>query len=260
MRAAPRACRSGCRPGGASDLARQAPAASPRLAWNSTVGLRKGGLRRRGAGGAEGTQNVFERRGDQLVCCLAGRLPGQPASRRGAVQPGPALKCVAQPRRVLGDLGVTSRDQSDGAAHEVDDHAADVRVGDVLAASEGGEPDRAVRLGPVEPARHVIRDARTGAAAHRRPNFVFTVGADPLDQRDVDLLAPAEVVVHEPAGDAGGTRDVLDRDLVVRALGEQRVRGVQDLLAPLFGSEAAELRRGAHKWALSVVGDPSRAC
>ena len=42
-------------------------------------------------------------------------------------------------------------------------------------------------------------------------------------------LASAEVVVHEPAGDAGGGGDVLDRDLVVGALGEQGVGCVEDL-------------------------------
>ena len=85
-------------------------------------------------------------------------------------------------------------------------------------------------------------------------------GAEPLEQRDVDLLAAAEVVVHEPAGDAGGARDVLDRDLVVAALGEQRVGGVEDLVAPLPGIEAAELRRRVHNASLNVVGDLSTAC
>ena len=62
-------------------------------------------------------------------------------------------------------------------------------------------------------------------------------------QPDVDLFAAAEVVVDQPAGDAGGAGDVLDRDLVVAALGEQRVGRVEDLFAPLAGVEAAELRR-----------------
>ena len=76
------------------------------------------------------------------------------------------------------------------------------------------------------------------------------MGAEPLEQRDVDLLAAAEVVVHEPPGDAGGARDVLDRDLVVAALGEQLVGRVEDLLAPPGGCEAAVLRRRAHKASL----------
>jgi hypothetical protein len=65
--------------------------------------------------------------------------------------------------------------------------------------------------------------------------------------------------VHEPAGDAGRAGDVLDGDLVVGALGEQRVGGVEDLVAPLAGVEAAVFRR-AHKASLIVVGDPSRDC
>ena len=48
--------------------------------------------------------------------------------------------------------------------------------------------------------------------------------------------------MHEPAGDTGGAGDVLDRDLVVAALGEQRVGRVEDLFAPLAGVEAAVLR------------------
>jgi hypothetical protein len=51
---------------------------------------------------------------------------------------------------------------------------------------------------------------------------VLGEGGEPFEQPDVDVLARAEVVVHEPAGDAGGAGDVLDRDLVVGALGEQR--------------------------------------
>jgi hypothetical protein len=62
--------------------------------------------------------------------------------------------------------------------------------------------------------------------------------------------------VHEPAGDAGGARDVLDRDLVVGALGEQRAGGVEDLFAPLGGIEAAVLRR-VRKGSLIVIGDLS---
>ena len=67
-------------------------------------------------GGAERAQDVFERGGEQLVCRLAGGLAAQPAPRRGPVEPGPALQRVAQPRRVLGDVGVKGREQRDGAA------------------------------------------------------------------------------------------------------------------------------------------------
>ena len=74
--------------------------------------------------------------------------------------------------------------------------------------------------------------ARALRPAGGRRSFL-ALGAEPLEQPDVDVLATAEVVVHEPAGDAGGARDVLDRDLVVGALGEQHVGGVEDLLAPL---------------------------
>jgi len=66
-------------------------------------------------------------------------------------------------------------------------------------------------------------------------------------------------VVHEAAGDAGGAGDVLDRDLVVGALGEQRVGGVEDLLATLLGAETAVFRR-ADNASLMIIGDWSRAC
>jgi hypothetical protein len=65
--------------------------------------------------------------------------------------------------------------------------------------------------------------------------------------------------VHEPAGDAGGGGDVLDRDLVIGALGEQRVGRVEDLLAPLAGVEAVVLGR-ANNGSLIVIGGSSRAC
>ena len=58
---------------------------------------------------------MFERRGEQLVRCLAAGLAAQPAKGRGPIQTGPALQCVAQARRVLGDVGVKGRDQRDRA-------------------------------------------------------------------------------------------------------------------------------------------------
>jgi hypothetical protein len=85
------------------------------------------------------------------------------------------------------------------------------------------------------------------------------LGAESFEQADVDVVATAEVVVHEPARDASRVGDVLDRDLIVGALGEQRVGGVEDLVASLLGIEAAVPRR-VHKWSLRVVGEPSRAC
>ena len=41
---------------------------------------------------AERAQDVLQRRGEQLVRRLAGCLPLQPAARRGAVEPSPALE------------------------------------------------------------------------------------------------------------------------------------------------------------------------
>ena len=83
--------------------------------------------------------------------------------------------------------------------------------------------------------------------------------AESLQQPDVDLLAAAEVVVDEAAGDAGRLRDVLDRDLVVAALGEQDVGRVEDLIAALPRVEAAEL--GVFIAAsLQPIGNPSTIC
>jgi hypothetical protein len=65
--------------------------------------------------------------------------------------------------------------------------------------------------------------------------------------------------VHEPAGDAGRAGDVLDGDLLVGALGEQRVGCVEDLLAPLRGVEAVVLGL-VDNGSLIVVGVPSRGC
>ena len=84
------------------------------------------------------------------------------------------------------------------------DHPPDVGVGDVLAARERAQIDRAVRLGPVEPARHRVGHARAGAAAHGHRELLLAHGAEPLEQSDVDFLAAAEVVVHEPPRDSGG--------------------------------------------------------
>ena len=98
-----------------------------------------------------------------------------------------------------------------------------------------------VRLASVQSSQRDTLSA-TRARALRpdgRPELFLALGAEPLEQPDVDVLAAAEVVVHEPAGDAGGAGDVLDRDLVVGALGEQRVGRVEDLVAPLAGVEAA---------------------
>ena len=132
--------------------------------------------------------------------CVASRVASPRSQRRVAarLRRGPALERVAQPRRVLGDVGVKRGEQRDGAAHEVGDDAPDLGVGDILAVRDRGEPDRAVGLGPVEPARHGVGHARPGAAARGRLEFVLALGAEPLEQRDVDVVATAEVVVHEP--------------------------------------------------------------
>ena len=115
------------------------------FAWIATArrwprGARRTAPVREGVGAslawrAPSAQDVLQCRGDQFVRRLAGGLPTQPAARRGAVQPGPAVERVAQPRRVLGDVGVVDGEQRDGAAHEVGDDARDVGVGDVLAAA-----------------------------------------------------------------------------------------------------------------------------
>ena len=110
-----------------------------------------------------------------------GWLAVQPASRRGAVEPGPAFErsaAAASPRRCRRE----KREQRDGAAHEGGDRAPDVGVGDVLAVRDRGEPDRAVGLGPVEPARHGVGHARAGAATRGRPELFLALGAEPLEQ------------------------------------------------------------------------------
>jgi hypothetical protein len=56
-------------------------------------------------------------------------------------------------------------------------------------------------------------------------------GGEPLQERDVDVLATAEDVVHKSSRDPGALRHVLDRDQAVAALGEQRVGVVEDLVA-----------------------------
>src|SRR4051812_8538783 len=81
-------------------------------------------------------------------------------------------------------------------------------------------------LGPVEPARDGVGRACTGAATRARWELVLALGAESVEQAEVDLPAASEVVILEPAGDTGRARDVLDRDLVAGALGEQRVGGV----------------------------------
>jgi len=95
--------------------------------------------------------------------------------------------------------------------------------------------------------------------ADGRAEVFFALGSETFQQRDVDVLAAAEVVMDEPAGDARGTCDVLDGDLVVGAFGEQFVGGVENLIAALTGVEAAVLRR-ADNGSLRVVGDLSRVC
>src|SRR3954454_23969471 len=178
-----------------------------RARWNDAESTRRSALAWRGSS-AECAQDVLERRGEQLARCLTGGLPLQPASRRGPVEAGPAFERVTQPRRVLGDVGVKGCEQRDGAAYEVARDAPHLGVGNVLAVRHRGEPDRAVGLGPVQPARHGIGHPRTCAATYGCPELFLASGGQSLEQPDVDLLASAEVVVHEPAGDGGGARDV----------------------------------------------------
>ena len=68
-----------------------------------------------------------------------------------------------------------------------------------------------VRLASVQSSqRETLSSTRARAVGHRWPEPLLAHGAEPFEQRDVDLFATAEVVVHESAGDAGGARDVLD--------------------------------------------------
>src|SRR3954452_22773852 len=86
---------------------------------------------------------------------------------------------------------------------------------------------------------------------------MFALGSESFEQPDVDVLAAAEVVMHEPARDAGGLCDVLDGDLVVGPVGEEHAGGVQDLIVPLAGVEAAVLPRRGHNASLSLIGGQS---
>ena len=56
------------------------------------------------------------------------------------------------------------------------------------------------RFAPVQSSQRDTLSATraAGAAARGRPEFVLALGAEPLEQRDIDIVAPAEVVVHEP--------------------------------------------------------------
>ena len=60
------------------------------------------------------------------------------------------------------------------------------------------------------------------------------------------MLASAEVVVHQPARNAGRTRDVLNPDRVVAMLGEQGFGCVEDLSSPFRGFQTVVSRCHAH--------------
>ena len=143
--------------------------------------------------------------------------------------------------------------------HEVGDDAPHVGVGDVLAAGDRGQVDRCGSLGPVQPARHGVGHARAGAATRPVGEDGPRVGRRSARAARCRRPCAAEVVVHEPAGDAGAARDVLDRDLVVGALGEQRVGRVEDLVAPLPGVRRLYLGEFI-RHSIRVIGGPSRVC
>jgi len=63
--------------------------------------------------------------------------------------------------------------------------------------------------------------------------------------------------MHEAARDTGGLRNVLDRDLLVPALGEQRVGGVEDLVAMLVRAQAMVFRRVVQTATVRKFGGPS---
>ena len=96
-------------------------------------------MRRLGGGGAPKVRRMCSSV-EASSSCVASRVASPRSQRRVAARlsAGPALERVAQPRRVLGDVGVVSGDQRDGAAHEVGDDAPYVGVGDVLAAGDRG--------------------------------------------------------------------------------------------------------------------------
>src|SRR5688572_873143 len=79
------------------------------------------------------------------------------------------------------------------------------------------------------------------------PQRFFPGGGEPFEQRNVDLRASPEVVMHQAARDTGRTCDVLDRDLLVAPFDEQVVGRVEHLLTPLRGVQAAALRSSAHR-------------
>ena len=148
---------------------------------------------------------------------------------------------------------------------------------DAARTARAGEPRVAQGRRPGGAAPHHLAWLDTPACDHRRPRPRDPLGravqrrgravgrprrleaaARPSAGLPPALLAAAEVVVHEPPGDAGGVGDLLDRDLVVAALGEQRVGGVEDLLAPLARVEPAVARGRAHKPILNIIDDTSR--
>ena len=187
---------------------------------------------------AEGAQDVLERGGEQFVRGLAGCLAAQPAPGGGAVEPGPALEAW----RSRGESSAMSAWKAASCATARRTRSATTRLtsGSAMSSPCAIVASQIVRLASVQSSQRDTESAtRARALRPRAAAAAPRAGRRAVRAADVDLLASAEVVVHEPAGDPGGARDVLDRDLVVGALGEQRVGCVEDLLAPLPGAEAA---------------------
>ena len=81
-----------------------------------------------------------------------------------------------------------------------------------------------------------------------------------LEGGDEEVLLGREVVVEQALGDAGGAGDLLDRDLVVGALGEQAGAGGEQLLAPGVGAEPAFRRSAPLAAGYSLLTDQFNSC
>ena len=99
--------------------------------------------------------------------------------------------------------------------------------------------------GSIPPPRDRVLHSRTSGTTDGWAQLFLTAGADSFQEREVHLLPTAEVVMHEPACHTSGGRDVLDGGPLIAALGEQRVRGIEDLVAPFGGAQAKCTRPAA---------------
>ena len=210
-------------------------------------------------GSAERAQDVFERRGEQLLCRLAGGLAAQPASvsRRGSGRSSTPARSAAgaSPGRCRrGRSRAARRRGLGGRRRRVSPRGR--RCPRRVRSCRG----RSVRFASVQSSQRdtvsatrarALRPSGGRSASSRR-------ASEPFEQRDVDLRASAEVVVHQAARDTCRAGDVLDRDLFVATLGEQVVGRVEHLFAPLRGVEAAVLPRRAHQSSVPGIGDPTR--